>query len=611
MFAEAKHSPRDGATEAAAATPTDFGALETQIRSRMDLYSTLARDVGFQIAFTNGQTCFDHETLTLNISLPQLYRLGIRTIAELDFIVLHELGHLKEYREDPEGYLEILDWCDRKGPPLDQHYFGLHNCLADVYVNTNTAYIAPVYAKGEEFSPEVHDIYRHKAFKERDFTKQPFSSQFMHYLLNLGMGVGDDVVLSPEVRKEIDAGTRLLGDDLDYQSLLKQYFTPELGRPGSSSWRATASQRNFVTKTAVLPAFERLLALDLAAARDLCGANFHPLASADLDMSEVKKVIQRITSDNSKANRSAKELADDERQKQAEQIGKESGLNNAQATDFATRLNRLQPIVNDLVSILKDVQIPATFMEKIEEGHDIDGVELDVDQAIEEFAGLQQSPQNAKVLLQERYVNRQELTPKKVRIWMVIDLSGSMSDQLTHLKDCTICLTASAASLNLESELGENNLRGELAVLGYSDGYRPIILPSNNITLSDAATAHGKISADGSTYEASALKEVVKLHRARQESDLDSGIDTLDILVALTDGETSMPNESIRALKTLKNQGMTIMAGVKIIGGGGNGLFERIWNPDRGDCSRHYLQDAAGLPNLIRKILEDYRGKQS
>lgn len=585
--------------------------LAELIRARHPVYQSLARDAGFSIDFSSGNTCFNHETNTVIISLEQLERIGIKSASELDFIVLHELGHFKEYREDPEGYLDIIRECKQKGSDT-QRYFRFWNCLADIYVNTNTAQIAPVYAGAgsEVFSPEVQDIYRHKAFSQRDFTDMPLSQQYGCYLLNLGMGAADDIKLSPAVQKEVEANLSLFGESLSHLDLIRTYFIPAIGRHRTDEWQAKASERAYISKQTILPVFERLLKLDKEREQDLSRAGENGLEPLELDMDEVEEAVQEISKKAAEAKMTPEEKAQKLRKQQAKGLGEDAGLEPEQAADFAERLDALQPKIKELVNLFKDLQQPQTTLERVQEGHYKHGETLDIDRAIETFGKIDQSPEEARVMVRGRYVEQQEMQPRKIRLWLCPDLSGSMGGDITHLKDLTIALTAAMATLCLETEAADGSLVAELAVIGFSDSAHEILLPKPDITLRDAALAYSQIYTRGGTYEAAALNSAASKLPLLKKADEATNNPCLDILIVITDGDTERVHESLQTLDELSHQGMEIMAGIKILRPGwsreGGGSFSDIWQ-GASNRSGSYIESAEDLPDVIRKLLESHK----
>ena len=208
-----------GASEGGIEEASTLAQLNKDIKEHLlmqrPVYESLAKASDFSIQFGE-VTCFNHRTDTIIIGVAQLAKMGITDLNLIDFVVFHEIGHFCEFKEDPEGYLKPIEETKKRPDQEGKLYFDLYNCLQDIYVNQRTANRAPVYRKGYGFSDEILDLYRTAAFAKRDFSDRPFCIQYMQYLLNLGMGVAEDINLSPEVKAKIDEGVGVLGEDLSY-----------------------------------------------------------------------------------------------------------------------------------------------------------------------------------------------------------------------------------------------------------------------------------------------------------------------------------------------------------------------------------------------------------
>ena len=147
---------------------------------------------------------------------------------EIDYIICHELGHLKELYNDPEGYGRIIAEGDR-ADGLGQVYFRLYNCLMDIYVNTNTAQRFPLYRGSEPnaFAPIVNELYAQKLFPDKNLQSNPLSIQFSDYLLLLAMGVADQYQVSPEATEALSTPfTDHSGQNYSTQELVDTFLRP-------------------------------------------------------------------------------------------------------------------------------------------------------------------------------------------------------------------------------------------------------------------------------------------------------------------------------------------------------------------------------------------------
>ncbi|MGA1192420.1 MAG: hypothetical protein ACO3XO_09085, partial [Bdellovibrionota bacterium] len=364
-------------------------ALDAMRRSRA-MYESVAQAAGFRLELGE-KTCFDHTRNTVIIGVAQLEKLGITDQALRDFIVLHEIGHFIEYGQDPEGYLDVVERTKARPSPDGKLYFDLYNCLQDIYVNRNTANSAPEYRdiRGG-FSEKIAQLYSQIGFKDRDFTDRPLCVQYAQYLLNLGMGVGDDITLSPEVKAEIDAGAFLYGQHYTYAEFIENFLIPVVGYQRDAGWTATMSQRSAVIEAAIVPVFDKLLQKDKENQQDLeqAGGEVNPLGDMEPTLEDLEKAIDKAIKDKQEKNLSPKERASRLRAEQAKEVAGKAGLSEGQAGDFAESLERVQPLIHEIVSTFKELRSPQSTWHQETLGPYTKGSRLDIPSVIRNFGNV-------------------------------------------------------------------------------------------------------------------------------------------------------------------------------------------------------------------------------
>jgi hypothetical protein len=595
------------------------------------MYQQIAAAAGYGLEFGE-KTCFDHTRDTVIIGVAQLKTIGVTTPALIDYVVLHEIGHFCEYHQDPEGYLKINAEAKRRadiGTPAEgKLYFQLYNCLQDIYVNQNTADRAPQYRNNEhrdgaKFSAEIVDLYRNGAFKERDFSDRPRCMQFAHYLLNLGMGVADDIKLAPEVRAVIDSGVTLFGQRLSFQELIDTYLLPAVGERSPKGWSASMTQRGAVIEHAVVPIFDKLLALDKQQGRNLEVPDMNPLAAIEPDADAIEAAAKSAKQKIAEKNLTPAERNERERGKQANAIAEAAGLTPEQGAEFAAALQRMQPVIHELVAEFMELRHPVSTWRTVLEGPFRRGSELSISAAIEHFDQVQERPGEAPIFLRTTPVEEVQYLPRKVRLWVVPDLSGSMKENLEALRDVTVALAASMVTLSQQAEYTNTEMSGELGVIGFHEHAVPLIEPAPGIALQSVAAAFPKITADGNdTCDHTALEEV--LLRVKRLQGADPAGETLDILVEITDGETRDAARSRELLRSMQALGMIV--GAIYIGGSsgvdtppvsspeadqhaqaappktGRNRFDQVWN-STGERRGRYILHPSQLGTAVRQLL--------
>lgn len=586
--------------------------LDAYLDKNRHVFESLSRQLGFGIRFGE-KTAFDHKNNNVIIGVMQLYEWGIKSEAVIDFLVSHELGHFKELTDDPEGYMSVIAEGDRDDN-LGGAYFRFYNCLMDIYVNTNTRNKAPVYSRldgSAYFSEEIESLYRDILFNSqgsglfevkgselRPAATEPLSTQYSDYLLNLGMGTEDCITLSPEVKAIVDAPLKLYGKEYTHRELINTFLRPAIGLRKTKLWQATISQRKTIIDQTLRPNFEKLINIDVAR-----GANPNPsdsLGDFEVSPDDLKKAAEVTIDRKTEANRSDKEKQEDERKDQAKNIGRNNGLSEAEAKNFAEKLSKMQPFINDVVKLLQMCRFKTSEWVKQEQGHYRTGVSLDIVKAISEFSKIQNAPWQARVMKREFYQQEQDLHPKMIRLWLVPDFSGSMADDLSFLQDLTIGFAGALATLSTSKELGQSDLGGALAIIGFHGDAVEAVKMTDGVTLADIAKGWGNVKADGSsTSDHVALEEVLK-----QVKDLPDEEDAINLVVEITDGATSDPGESLKAVKALREHAVTPFAYRIARGGfeGGKAAFNSIWNSE-GHSDGVTVKNAAEVLVDIRQRL--------
>lgn len=595
--------------EAASKTAAEFD-MEAHIRINLPAYASTAAQHGWSLKVEGNVTCFSHEDNEVIIAAEQLAGLGITTPQMLDFVVLHELGHFREFKDDPQGYKALFDFIKSKGKALEGAYHGFFNCLQDIYVNHNTAQHSANYRtdsltenKTIEFTDEVKQLYKKNLFPTRDFSKLAHSTQFSEYLLNLGMQTADDIVLSPEVRQIVDQEIYFVGETIKISDLLDRYFTPVIGR-NTGAWRASISERFDLASQTLTPIFEKLLADDIKAGRDL-KQTASKMEGLEPSLDDSKKAIQGIIK---KAKETPQDRDKKEREKQATKVAEGAGLSPKQAKDFARILQEVQPQINEIVEIFKRVRVRDTTYVVEEAGHYKTGDRLDVNEAVIKYGKILSAPNKVELFTIDQYREKVNYHPKKIRLWLLPDLSSSMQGDQVDLQKITVALGAAMATLCLQAEYDPSVIKGELGIVGFEAKEEEILDPKNSATLAGVADAFTKLECNGgSTNDHYALKNVRDRIRAEHVATADAAqaAEVVDIIIEITDGDTTTPTASKKMISDLVELGAKIAA-IRIKRHNDSGaVFNDIWNGT--ETKRGHEVDSVGqIGGVLRNVLSEW-----
>lgn len=503
------------------------------------------------------ETAFDHTTDpgTVIAGVVQLTKLGISSPKDIDFIMLHELGHFYELSQDPQGYRSVIDE-GKRDDGLGQSYFRFYNALLDIYVNRNTSQRAADYSDGSGgFSQDIKELYTTKLFSKRNLTYLPKSTQYSYALLNIGMGVGSDLVVSPEVGMALKKPLNLMGKQYTTEDLIEQFLVPVIGIRSKGEWRATVTQRKSVIDATFRKRFEELVEIDRNEERDPNQGS----ASGDLegvepsveDLDKATKVAERLQRE---AQKSPDERAADAREKSVHDAAKKH-LDPEQAKDLAETYRRVYPQILDVVDILKSIVRKEIDHRKVQRGFFKSGQHLNISETVERLHTIQTNPSEARVFERDMYEEVTTEQPQHVRIWAVYDLSGSMHGDMQLVRELSVIFAGAVNTLCLGAELEQHTLRASFAAVGYSDYAFDILPLREGLTFGDIARSYGELSARIGTYEAPALRKV-----AEQLEGLERDENVVDIVVAVTDGETINESESKEQVQRLLGLGAKLIA---------------------------------------------------
>lgn len=577
----------------------DLKTLSTT-RTKERMYETLS---GLPFKVRAGEnTAFDHSTNpgTVVLGVEQLARLGITEQNQIDFIVLHELGHFFELSQDPEGYMKVIDEAKRDDG-LGTSYFRFYNALMDIYVNRNTRNNAPVYREGSDsYSEEIKEMYTEKLFPTRDLTELPLSTQYSYALLNIGMGVGEDLTLSPEVQSAIDEPLSFVGEELSTTDFIETYLIPAIGRRQINGWQATIGQRKKVIDATLRARFESLVEKDKQQERDPNqGDAKGDIEGFEASPEELEKAIKEAKEIQRKAQRTPEEKAADDREEAVKDLVKQE-LSPEEAKDFAKTHRRVYPQIVDVANILKSIVRQELDYRKQSKGYFTSGDSLDVNEAVERFHTIQTNPTEARVFKKQVYQAVSTEIPQHVRIWGAVDLSISMKDDIDMVRELCLIFGGAVQMISDGAQLGQHELQASLCMYGYNDDAFEIIPYTGSPTVRNVAKGYKHLVASGVTYEASALQKI-----ADEITNRERGDNVVDIVVAVTDGDTHNPEESISLVDDL-----TMRLGAKALAfkfsSGYHGSqdnadrFGQIWR-----TQGYRIQGAANVVPAVQEGLRD------
>lgn len=591
--------------------PSTVSNFREQIHARFEtgVYQAHARDAGFGLRFGE-KTCFDHATNELVIGVEQLLSLGVKDINELDFAVLHEIKHYLDMREDPESYTKLLAKGDRSDG-LGDLYFRLYNCTEDVAVNVRNAHDSALFRGVEKdtFSPLVEALYKTKLFKNRDFQAAdspadayglPLCAQYASYVLNLGMGVAQDITVAPEVREIIECPIDVYGRKISLAEFVAEYLQPapptERAKTGNS-----LAQRLRIVEDFLEPRFQELLEIDKKQRGEDALKNLSPDiqfgSPQGSSREDLKKALGRVLSDKAHKNKTPAERAREMQEKQQAAAGDRAGLSPKENKDFVERLQRLEPTIDEIARLWLTIPQVRTEQTRHYVGHYPTGIRPDIRKVIARFPDIELGKENVAVMQRREERNTLQISPKKLRVRLVVDASSSMKDHMAALADIALALSVSFIKVNTIAEIEDKEFQCQDQVLTFGENAREILPFAEKRVLEEAMRAYKSFfQYEDSTQDHLAL-QLIKNSLNRDDKALRESGELFDLLIEITDGATSNPHITKKLIRELEGEGLILHA----IGIGQElGRFEDIWNSG----GRQRGKKVSG----IRELLPTLRG---
>lgn len=575
-------------------------------QNRLPFYQSYTEG-NFGIEIGN-KTCFDHTRNMVVLNQETVCDRERRNVDALDFNVLHELGHLIQLYTDPDEYKKTLDICKEK--PNGKEKRKLYNALLDVTVNSLISCRYPRFAgnNGDIFSEEIKSEYRKKLFKERDLSKDAYQDQFAYYLLNAAMGVGDDLTVSEPVRNALDEKISVLGESYLPVDIVKKFLMTSVDKYGKITNLNIAQTRRIIDHT-LMPIFERLIQEEQQRPEEEKNqggdgnqgkqdGDFEDISKSIADNIDkiVKDIKEKITKKNETPQDRKKSLAE----KYLEKL-----FPNPDDTDLRNDIISVQPLIEDLKKELNRIR-SETILYETQECFRPSGDDLSVESVIDYFSDVQRGTPNLPIFSANETTEKKQIQPKVLRIGIMVDLSGSMENDILELRKNLLALAGAVFSANLEAKMndGKDAIQYQFGIYGYSDDYIEL-LPFKVITSwNDVKDSYSNCIVRGGTasHEALSVLRDVYAKKSSKESQ-NNQQEIIDILFEFTDGDTENPSLSKRLLDEIRKAGVFV-EGIKLTNSLGekNEMFDDL-HPN-GKRITEVKELLGVIKNFVEKILE-------
>jgi hypothetical protein len=520
---------------------------------------------------------FDHQTSSVLINLDFLKKAGLN-YEEIDFCLAHEIGHLIQLCRDPKYYLRIFDFIEEcaqekgqseKGKKILEHiYHNFYNVLLDINDNEIIrSELVPYHPREGSKADLPPRLYREKLFSPQkgkeypDYSQNPFYAQFLSYLLRKVMS-GEESIVSPEVKKALETKISVFGENLSPEEFITKYIQP----------RASTCQDIFIlSKQFLLPLFEKLVEEDKRAGRLKVIEIIKIIdgKSAKKTSQEYRKAAKKILEDEKEAKKSSKEKMKEFAKNQFRKSLEKKGFSKREIKTLEEIRESCQEEVAKLAQVWHSFMRVVTEIQLEKERRHKKGRKINIQDLILQWHKLLTKPQELEIMERDVPTFKEYLLPKKIIINLVLDLSGSMTDEKREEVQ-KIAYTVASSLKKFEAEVlyqfqKEEVIKTRTDFIGFGTNTDKLPFRASGDEERDFYQAILDIEEDlGRTNDAEALSLALEKFSPADIENIKKG-EVLGIILEITDGETQTGSQSKQIVSQI-NQAGIFCRGIQIPG---------------------------------------------
>jgi uncharacterized protein YegL len=252
------------------------------------------------------------------------------------------------------------------------------------------------------------------------------------------------------------------------------------------------------------------------------------------------------------------------------------------------------------------------------EGYFKTGTEMDIQKVIKDWPKIVQKKFD-EVRVMKRIISKEELVqmPERINVRVIGDMSGSMDNHKLHILQQSIVLILSSlrefnTQLNLTRSQTKSKLEADTEVWIFGDKAEQIKKLRAKSKLNDEQGAIIKMfeklgTSNGGTYDNKALEAI---HESFSAEDLQKIAQkkTMEIIFIVTDGGSSNPDETIKAIKKLVDSDVIVIAfQIGVVSENDSRIFNEVWNKGREEKLGEVIgKEIANLIPAITQALKKY-----
>ncbi len=575
---------------------------------------------------------FDHKKRQVILS-PNLDS-RIETKLQKTFVFCHEIGHMVQLFQDPDQYIGTFEDATARGEQaasesgeevgqiIERAWNRFYNAFLDIHSNSIVRERIPTL-QTEEGKAETAALY--ESLMPGDLSQQPLAEQFLFGLLRSVMIPGAETQISEEVSRIIDSPVSYLGRNFPSakEACRELIFSGELDLKGA----LFRIRKLFSTQ------YKKLLKMDLENNPDGLKKwvedtedDSDVIMGGNPSLEDIKNVAQEHKKTQESSSDKTKSIVD----KMTEQEGNEAGLSSQDIERMKEIIRSVGDTYKSLVDIWERFFSISFDLDMVSESGYLSGQNISMDRLIRDLPSLLSMPGEARIF--ERKIlkeSKESIHPKKLSLYMVLDLSGSMSrERRDRVQESAYAIAKSLIQFKRKLAVEDEDLASRVAInlriIGFGDSTEELLdlqpdekesREINEETIDPRLwkaifKIDNNLGGTNDSVPLSIVLEDVKKETALLDEDKETAV-----VIEITDGETSSHVESseiLDGLGKIKNvhcRGIQIGDGYVISENNSadikskgpmifepTGTFEKVWG-----------NKGKNLPNIadLKKILTD------
>ena len=547
------------------------------------------------------------------------------TVAESMWAACHEIEHFRDWRNDPEAYADLYRRIDKGHRRVEL----LYHQLNDLMVNREEDRRFPAHRETRVY------LYEWKLIPVIDHSRRPRHLQFIDGMVRERMVPHEEVVLSTEVRSEIEKLKNIDGEGTDLIELacdpgasardrfglIRDYIEPIYERFFQEDVDERRREQKGQDETAEGDAAEASMEgakggtgraeIDYSTAEELFEGDYDEMSERlpqTLSLEEIKQAIDAEMARQEDAEKTSAQIA-------REQFTALYGVSPEEVEDYSDQYGKIEPQIRPLREVFERVITTRKEVRRRLKERTDQGVIIDPSLIAQAFIDTKSGVIDSRTQLKIRQDERDEHTPLDFEFTLICDLSGSMSDNMPGGKSyeqrlCAILITE--ALDEFERKLKTERLEGLLdlhvftEVRGFGsedEELKPMTDAVDYYTrvriCRRLEACSGKRTAD---YKSLAR---VSVRAGFADSHRNGDRDLKKAVVLITDGGSDDPALTKEAKTRLSDKGVVVKA-IQIGEPSSEDTekFRFVWEEDGLPC-RNVLHLVPTLEKLLEELLED------